>query len=98
MPDLRIPQPSLDINNREKVKPSGTPVTRPTWNPQEGLDRETEIERARIEAHEAYKKQMEDTTTIGVRVSRLEAELKTISGDIATILQLLGAKGVKHQS
>jgi tRNA G26 N,N-dimethylase Trm1 len=98
MPDLRIPQPSLDINNREKVKPTGTQVSRVTWNPQQGLDRETEIEQARQAAHEAYKKQLEDSTAIGVRVSRLENEIKTISGDIAKILQLLGAKDVQHQS
>jgi hypothetical protein len=94
MSDLRIPQPSLDINSRQTVRPTGSHITQATWDPKVGLDRQTAIEQARQAELEAYKKQLEDTTTIGVRVSRLEIELKQISADIAKILQHIGRSDV----
>jgi hypothetical protein len=97
MADIRTPQPSLSINSRQTVRPTGAQVSQATWDPKIGLDRQTAIEQARQAEIEAYKKQLEDTTSIGVRVSRLEVELKQISADIAKILQHIGRSDVKHQ-
>jgi hypothetical protein len=88
MTDIRTPQPSLSIGSRQTIRPTGAGVVS-NWNPQAGLDRQTEIEQARQKELEDYQKRVEDATTLGVRVSRLEEELRSINADIAKILSIL---------
>lgn len=93
MTDIRTPQPSLSIGSRQTIRPTGAGIVS-NWNPQQGLDRQTEIEQARQKELNEYQKRVEDATTLGVRVSRLEEELRSISADISKILQHLGASNV----
>lgn len=96
MPEIRTAQHSLTIKPKDKLRATGTQVVETTWNPKEGFDRQTQIEQARIAAMEAHRKQLEDTSSIGVRVSRLEATIQTIRTDMDKLLQLLGQHDTNH--
>ena len=68
---MTTPTKSIDISARQTIRPTGAGITT-TWNPQPGLDRQAEIEQARLEAQQEYQKQQQDTTPLGLRISRLE--------------------------
>ena len=66
-----VPQASIDITSKQDIKPMGAGI-KPTWNPKQGLDRQQEIDQARQVAQQDYQRQLEDTTPLGLRISRLE--------------------------
>lgn len=85
MADFTIP-----ITAKRNIKPTGTPVSQSTWNPEDGYSRQVEIEQARAKVLEEHKKYLEDATTTGQRLVNLENKVAQLQADITKLLQLLG--------
>lgn len=86
---------SIDITKKQDVRPSGAKITAPTWDAGAGLARQAEIQAAREAALAEHRKNVEDATTVGQRLTNLENEFVVIRQDLDKILQLLGASNVK---
>ena len=90
MSDTRKATLSIPISAKQTIRPSGETVTRSTWSPQEGQSRQDEIEEARRVALEQHKKIVEDSTSVGQRLTNLENLVVQLQNDLAKVYQLLG--------
>ena len=90
MSDTRKASLSIPISAKQTIRPSGEPVTHSTWSPQEGQSRQDEIEEARRVALERHKKHLEDSSSVGQRLTNLENLVVQLQNDLAKVYQLLG--------
>ena len=94
MTDVRTPRVSIPINSPGQVKttnPDGL-IDKTTWEATEGLRRQEEIERARIEALKQYEQQQQDNHPLAKRMCALETEVKTLRSQLETFTGLLKDK------
>lgn len=85
MTDYRKPKTTVPIATEQVTSVSKGQVSGLTWNAGEGLSRQQEIERARLEALAQYEKEKEAAQPHNQRIERLEVAVQLLKSEITLL-------------